>query len=118
MDKYLSICEQLGEEPDPNKMPLETSDFPHEVQVAFFIFSFLEDNYEGMSGTYMGKLWSNLEYLIKIHSVEDPSTVIYFMKLWEGIVVNHAAEKAERKRKADERRSAGGGKQYTHSVKG
>ena len=61
---------------------------------------------------------SNLEYLIKIHSVEEPSTVLYFMKMWEGIVVNYTAEKSERKRKADERRSAGGGKQFTHSVKG
>lgn len=99
-------------------MPLETSEFPYEVQVAFFIFSFLEDNYEGMSGAYMGKTWSNLEYLIKIHSIEDPSTVLYFMKMWEVIVVNYAAEKAERKRKADERRSAGGGKQFTHKVQG
>ena len=30
---------QLGQEPDPSKMPLNPSDFPEEVQVAFFMFS-------------------------------------------------------------------------------
>ena len=118
IDKYLSICEQLGEEPDPDKMPLETSEFPYEVQVAFFVFSFLEDRIEGMSGTYMGKVWSNIDYLFEVYSVDEPRIVLYFMKLWEGIVVAHNHEKADRKRKAEERRSAGGGKQYTHSVKG
>ena len=66
----------------------------------------------------MGKVWSNIDYLFDVYSVEDPCTILYFMKMWEGIVVNHTAEKSARKRKAEERRSAGGGKQYTHSVKG
>ena len=42
--KYYDICEQLGQEPDPTQMPLEPSDFPEEVQVAFFMFSLLPDH--------------------------------------------------------------------------
>ena len=99
-------------------MPLDPSDFPVEVQVAFFIFSFLEDNWEGMSGSYLGKKWHNVEYLFSLYEVEEPKTVLYVMKLYEGIIVDYKAEKAERKRKAEERRSAGGGKNYTHNVKG
>jgi len=99
-------------------MPLETSDFPSEVQVAFFIFSFLEDNWEGMSGSYLGKHWNNIEYLFKIYAVEEPRTIIYIMKLWEGILVQYKAEKSEQKRKADDRKSTGGGKNFTHNVKG
>ncbi len=118
MDKYLSICEQLGEEPDPDKMPLETSDFPAEVQVAFFIFGFLEDNWDGMSGTYMGKNWGNLEFLFKLYTVQEPKTIVYIMKLWEGIIVNYRSEKADKRRKAEERKSASGGKNFTHNVKG
>ena len=60
VEKYLRICEELGQEPDPAKMPLEPSEFPEEVQVAFFIYEFLEDHWEGMSGTYLGKHWNNL----------------------------------------------------------
>ena len=40
-------------------MPLEPSGFPEEVQVAFFMFSCLSDNWDGMSGSYLGKNWDN-----------------------------------------------------------
>ena len=99
-------------------MPLETSDFPSEVQAAFFIFGFLEDNWEGMSGTYLGKKWNNLEYLFRLYQVQEQTTILYIMKLWENILVEYKAQKAEKKKKADERKSAGGGKNFTHNVKG
>ena len=118
MDRYLNICEQLGEEPDPDKMPLEISDLPSEVQVAFFIFGFLEDAWDGMSGSYLGKSWTNIEYLFNLYEVEDPKTMLYLMKMWEGIVVAHRMDKSEKQKKAAERKSAGGGKNYTHNVKG
>ena len=112
------ICHQLGEEPDPAKMPLETSDFPSEVQVAFFIFGFLEDIWDGMSGSYMGKNWNNIEYLFNLYEVDEPRTMLYIMKMWEGILVAHRVDKAEKHKKAEQRRSAGGGKNFTHNVKG
>ena len=120
IDKYLLICEQLGQEPDPTKMPLELSDFPEEVQVAFFMFSLLPDHWEGMSGSYMGKYWDGIEYYFKLYEVDEPRTIIYIMKMYEGIIVEHKAEKAEERRKAEERKtkSAGGGKSYAHNVKG
>ena len=112
IDKYLLICEQLGQEPDPTKMPLELSDFPEEVQVAFFMFSLLPD--------HMGKYWDGIEYYFKLYEVDEPRTIMYIMKMYEGIIVEHKAEKAEERRKAEERKtkSAGGGKSYAHNVKG
>ena len=99
-------------------MPLDSADFPVEVQVAFFIFSFLEDSWDGMSGTYLGKKWSNVEYLFNLYEVSEPKTILHIMKMYEQIIVDNKAKEAEKKRKADERRSAGGGKNYTHNVKG
>ena len=99
-------------------MPLDTSDFPVEVQVAFFIFTLLEDNWDGMSGTYLGKFWGNLQYLFELHEVEEKVVTLRIMKMYESILVNHRAQKAEQKRKAEERRSSGGGKNYTHNIKG
>ena len=113
------LCEQLGEEPDPAKMPLTSSDFPDEVQAAFFMFSLLPDYYEGMSGTYMGKHWNGIEYFFSLYEVHEPRTVLYLMKLYEGEVVSYRVKQAENKRKTEERRSkAGGGGNYTHNVKG
>jgi len=99
-------------------MPLETSDFPSEVQVAFFIFGFLEDNWDGMSGTYLGKNFGNIEYLFNLYDIEEPKVILTFIKLWEGLLIQDRADKSIKKRKADERRSAGGGKNFTHNVKG
>lgn len=99
-------------------MPLDASIFPEEVQVAFFIFSMLPDNWDGMSGSYMGKVWDSCEFLLNLYEVDEKKTVVYIMKLYEGILIVQKAEEAERKRKAEERKSAGGGKNYTHSVKG
>ena len=112
------LCEQIGEEPDPTKMPLELSEFPEEVQVAFFMFSLLPDHYEGMSGVYMGKYWDGIEYFFSLYGIVDPKTVFYIMKMYEGIIVSHKAEKAEQNRKAEERKAKSGGKSYAHNVKG
>ena len=114
------MCEQLGQEPDPTKMPLSSSDFPEEVQVAFFIFSFLSDSWEGMSGSYLGKDWTQCNQLFELYEVENKKETLFFMKLYENVLVSHKAEEAEKKRKAEERKaqSAGGGKNYTHNVRG
>jgi hypothetical protein len=98
-------------------MPIERSDFPEQVQTAFFIFDFLEDIWEGMSGSYMGKSWASVEYFIQLYEVEEPKIVLSFMKIYEGLLVNYRGEKAQQKRKADERKSAGSGKTYAHNVK-
>ena len=100
-------------------MPVDLSGLPVEVQTAFFLYGFLPDVWEGMSGTYMGKDWTSLEYLIKLYEVEEPKVVIMFMKMYETININARAEKqrAEAK-KAERQKSAGSGRQYTHNVKG
>ena len=99
-------------------MPLAPSDFPEEVQVAFFMFSLLPDHWEGMSGTYMGKYWDGIDYFFKLYEVDDVKTIIYIMKMYEAKIVNYRAEKAEAKRKQEQRKSKSGGKNYTHNVKG
>jgi len=100
-------------------MPLSHSDFPSEVQVAFFMFSLLSDVWDGMSGMYMGKDWSSANFIFKTYEIEDKREVLYFMKLYEKELMSQRAEEAERKRKEEERKSKqSSGKQYTHNVKG
>ena len=98
-------------------MPLELSDFPEEVQVAFFMFSLLPDHWEGMSGTYMGKYWDGIDYFMKLYEVRDKKTVLYFMKVYENKLVQNRAQDQERKRKAEQQKVKGGGKHYTHNIK-
>ena len=50
-------------------MPLELSEFPDEVQEAFFIFGLLSDHWDGASGAYMGKFWNEIEYILNLYGV-------------------------------------------------
>jgi len=45
---------------------------------------------------------------------------MYFMKMYERILCNYRADRAEEKREQDKRRkkSSGDGKSYTHNVQG
>ena len=102
-------------------MPLTLGDFPHEVQVAFFVYGYLSDRYEGMSGTYMGKDWGIVEFLFDVHKIKDKVLTLYFCKVIEMEAVKISSEKSEARRKADDRKAtscAGSGKTYTHNVQG
>lgn len=100
-------------------MPLTQSDFPAEVQVAFFMYNLLSDVWDGMSGMYMGKDWSSADFIFKTYEIENPKEILYFMKLYERETISQRAEEAERNRKEQERKSKqNSGKQYTHNVKG
>lgn len=54
-ESYFEMCEMIGTEPIDAEVPVDLSDFPVEVQQAFSIYNKLRDDWEGMSGTYMGK---------------------------------------------------------------
>lgn len=99
--------ERLGREPDPNKMPLEIVDFPFEVQIAFFIHSLLPDNWDGASGTYLGKDWSALIGLLDIYEVEHRREVTVFVKQIDMYNMKQINDKLEKQRKKDEVRTSG-----------
>ena len=89
-------------------MPLDTSSFPEEVQVAFFVFGLLPDRWDSMSGYYMGKDWSSAYFIFSTYEIEDIKTTVYFAKLYESILIEYRAEEANKKRKEAERRSKSG----------
>ena len=100
-------------------MPLDASAFPEEVQVAFFMYSVISDNWDGMSGTYMGKNWEELPYVFKLYGIDNEKVTFYFLQLYDNEVIKYRAEAQEKKRKAEERkRQQASGKTYTHNVKG
>ena len=99
-------------------MPPERGDYPYEVQVAFFMFELLSDRWDGQTGAYLGKDWAQCEQIFSIHGVVDPTVTLYFMKLYEHVLMRHRLEKQEERRKQQERKTQQGGKTYTHNVRG
>ena len=100
-------------------MPVDLSGMPDEVQTAFFMLGFLPDVWEGMSGTYMGKDWSSLEYFFNLYEIEEQKVIVTFMKLYERILVNYRIEQQKQQaKKAERSKSARSGSNFTHNIKG
>lgn len=77
-DAYFEMCEMMGSEPIDSEIPVDYSDFPTEVQQAFSIYSKLRDDWDGMSGTYMGKHFEGIRdlFIILDVPVEDHKTML------------------------------------------
>ena len=69
-DSYFEMCEMMGTEPVEEDIPVEISDFPDEVQVAFQVYQALQDHWEGMSGTYMGKNLTGIVDIMELYEVD------------------------------------------------
>ena len=54
-DTYFEMCEALGSQPLESEIPVEFDDFPIEVQQAFNAYRMLRDEWDTMSGSYLGK---------------------------------------------------------------
>ena len=99
------MCDQTGVEPNKDDMPPTAADYPFEVQVAFLLHDYLPENWDGMSGSYLGKDYSALEMLLKAHEVEDVKTCIYFIKLIDGYNIRKINLEQDKRRKAEERKA-------------
>jgi hypothetical protein len=109
------MCEQLGQEPDPARMPVSLDELPEEVQWAFIVFNHLSDRWEGTTGTYLGKDWSPVKFFLDLYEVEDPKVVVFFIKEIEKAYSDHLADKIDKQRKAAERKANAG--KFAHNVK-
>jgi hypothetical protein len=68
---YFEMCEAMGTTPVEEEIPVELADFPPEVQGAFEIYQVLQDVWEPMSGTYMGKNMNGISDLFNIYQVSQ-----------------------------------------------
>jgi hypothetical protein len=68
-DQYYQMCELMNTAPVEEDVPVEFDDFPVEVQSAFELYQVLQDVWEGMSGTYMGKNMAGINDLFNIYQI-------------------------------------------------
>jgi hypothetical protein len=54
-EAYFEMCEALGNQPVEADIPVEFEDFPLEVQQAMIAYRMLRDEWDSMSGIYLGK---------------------------------------------------------------
>ncbi len=97
-DQYLEMCEMLGNEPVDSEMPVELEDFPTDVHQAFGVYRMLTDNWEGMSGTYIGKLFVGIKDLLEVAEVppEEHQATIMLCKLIDDVRIQELNKKTEK----------------------
>ena len=80
-DTYFEMCEMMGFDPIEEDIPVEFEDLPLEVQEAYQVYDILTDNWEGMSGSYLGKHFAGIQDIMSMLGIEDPSTTIKLIML-------------------------------------
>ncbi len=85
-DKYLLVCQELGQVPDESKKPLQFEELPFEAQLQVEIYNQMQDTYmlPAMSAPiYTGKDINNLTVLFPIYEVpvEDRALMLEFINI-------------------------------------
>lgn len=70
LDRYLEICEQLGQEPVEEDMPVDWEDLPISVQYAIHIYNKLGNRIQAEIG-FIGKDYTNLPILLQIYDIDS-----------------------------------------------
>ena len=83
----------MGWEPKDDDMPVDPSTLSLEAQQALTLLNALPDNWEGMSGSWMGKDYSGLEAIMNIYQIEDRKTVFELLREAEAELGKYYAQK-------------------------
>lgn len=97
LDRYLDLCEQIGEEPDPDKIPPEVNDFPADVQKAMILYNKLGDRIYPDVG-YLGKDYTQLPIYMDVYGVENKQLFLETLLRLDSKIIEKsaAALKSER----------------------
>lgn len=105
-ERYLSMCEQLGKEPNPDEIPPDWDDFPEQVQIAVGIFNTLGDRAYPEIG-YIGKDYTNLPILIDIYGVEDIELLMDVLSFLDSRAIQKSSENLKKEYEKLKRKSSG-----------
>ena len=94
-DRYLDMCEQLGREPDPEKMPPDWEDFPPIVQEALGVFGILGDRIAADIG-YLGKDYSILP--IYLQDIDNKELFLEIIAWMDNKIIKKSSEEMKRAR--------------------
>lgn len=96
-ERYLTMCEQLGKEPDLDEMPPHWEDFPDIAIYAMNTFSMLGDRIYPDIG-YIGKDYTNLPILLKVYEIEDKELFLEILHFLESRAIKHSQQQLKRER--------------------
>lgn len=103
-EKYLEMCDMMKKAPNPAEIPVELGDFPTNIQELFAIHNMLNDRWDGMSGSYLGKDLNLIPYLFDLYEVIDQKMSLYIINLIISINSRNYNDKLKRQNKASSKK--------------
>lgn len=114
-ERYLEMCEQMGNEPIEEEIPPDMSDFPIIVSEAVSTFNMLGDRIYPEIG-YVGKDYTNLNHYLELYGVEDKEYFLYLLSWLDSRTIKKSSE--EMKRQYDKMKRQSSGKRSQTNIKG
>lgn len=99
-DVYFEMCEALGNEPLESEIPVDFEDFPLEVQQAFNAYKMLRDEWDTMSGSYLGKSLIGIKDILEATEIDVSEHKLVIMLI--RIIDNVRSEEINNKKKMQE----------------
>lgn len=96
-DKYLAICEQLGQEPLETKCPPDFEDFPESVQQAVLVFNKLGDRVYPEIG-YMGKDYTSINLHMEVVGVTNKEIFLETLVRLDEFMIKKSSDQLKKAR--------------------
>lgn len=71
--------------------------FPYEIQEAFQVWSYLTDQWDGMSGTYFGKHMAGIKDVMELLEVSNKKEIFKLVKIIDQKYAKHVNKKDKNK---------------------
>lgn len=84
-DQYFEMCEMMKSEPIESEIPVEFEDLNEDIQYTIGVYNMLQDNWDTMNGTYLGKNLAGLTDIFRIMEVDDYRTCFYIIGILDKV---------------------------------
>ena len=84
-DQYFEMCEMMKTEPIESEIPVEFEDLNEDIQYTIGVYNMLQDNWDTMNGTYLGKNLAGLTDIFRIMEVDDYRTCFYIIGILDKV---------------------------------
>lgn len=102
-ERYLTLCEQMGTQPDEKKCPPDFSDFPDSVQQAILVFNRLGDRTYPDVG-YLGKDYTSLDLHMRVNHIENEDLFLETLVRLDSYLIKRSGEQLKKARDAAKKR--------------
>lgn len=96
-EKYLAVCEQMGQEPSEIKCPPDIDDMPVPVQQAILVFNKLGDRVYPDIG-YMGKDFTSLDLHMEVAGVENKEIFLETLVRLDASMIKRSSDQIKKAR--------------------